>query len=83
MTELLDTTGFANNRDDVTTAMELAEEINELICELPEAGEDFGMSVAERASEIARTVEERMEATSSQIEALENMLEGVKKWIRD
>jgi len=41
------------------------------------------MSVTETASDIAEYIEERGRVTKKQITALENMLDGLQRWMRD
>lgn len=69
------------NPKDIDEALELAAEIQNLVEELPERAEDFGISVAEQAADIARDVEENDRVTRKQLEALRNMLAGVRNWL--
>lgn len=69
------------NPKDIDEALELAAEIQDLVEELPERAEDFGISVAEQAADIARDVEEKGRVTRKQLEALRNMLAGVQNWL--
>ena len=66
-------------------AIELAEEIIGIAesGDVPSAGIDFAESVAGRARDIMETVESSKRATSGQIAALENMLDGLKRWLVD
>jgi len=72
-----------NATDDVAAALEIAEEIESLAGDLPTAGEDFGMSVLEKSADIAATIEERGRVTDGQMEALQNMLDGLQRWFHD
>jgi hypothetical protein len=65
---------------DVTEALEMAERIEELAAELPEAGSEFGESVKEKAGDIADNIHAHGRVTEAQQQALENMLYGVQKW---
>ena len=66
-------------------AISIAEEIIDLSQhgDLPSNGIDYAESVAEKARSIANSVEENAYATEGQIQALENMLEGLQKWFHD
>ena len=68
---------------DVKEALALVEEIESLVEELPDAGEEFGESVLEKASDIAATIEANDRVTDGQMTALENMLDGVQRWFHD
>jgi hypothetical protein len=69
---------------DEEDAIAIAEEIIELSEseELPERAIEFAESVAGRARDILATIEERGEATTNQLTALENMRTGLQKWFR-
>lgn len=70
---------------DITEAMEVVDEINDLIEEYDgdsEDARDFFDSVSEKADGILQTIENRGRVTDNQAAALENMLDGVRKWIR-
>lgn len=62
-------------------AIELCDEIESLADEVPEAGEDFATSVSERTAGIRETIEENNYATPGQLSALENMRDGLARWI--
>lgn len=68
--------------DACSEALELCDEIESLADQVPERGEDFARSVLDRMSDIRATIEERNTATSGQIQALENMRDGLSRWIR-
>lgn len=68
---------------DVVEALELAESIEELAGQLPEEGEEFGMSVTEKAAEIALNIDAYNRVTDAQLSALENMLDGLQRWFHD
>jgi hypothetical protein len=74
---------LAGEQDLVTDALGLCEEIESLAAEVPEAGEDFAMSVLEKANDIQATIEETKRATRAQVQALENMRDGLSRWIRE
>lgn len=65
---------------EVTEAIAIAEEIEELAAELPEEGEDFGVSVSEKAADIAANIEAHGRVTDRQLDALQNMLSGLERW---
>lgn len=69
----------------VETAISLAEEIIDLSesPDLPSAGIGYAESVADKARDIMESVESENRATGGQIEALENMLDGLQRWFRD
>lgn len=69
--------------DDVRDALGIAGEICDLVDELPEEGEDFGISVAEKAADIAENIEKHNRVTDKQMAALENMLDGLQRWFND
>lgn len=68
-----------------TKATALAEQIIELADspDLPSAGIDYAESVADKARDILESVESENRATSGQIEALQNMLDGLERWFHD
>lgn len=74
---------FDDTDDDVETATDLIEQIESIVEDLPEEAEDFGMSVAETASDISKYIDERGTVTKKQLTALENMLDGLQRWIHD
>lgn len=49
---------------------------------VPEDGEDFGLSVMDRAQDILDTVRKTGRVTGKQEEALMNMHRGLEKWVR-
>jgi len=74
---------FDDIDEDVETAEDLIEQITSLAEELPEDAEDFAMSVLDAASDISKYIDENSRVTKKQITALENMLDGLQRWIRD
>lgn len=70
---------------DAQDALNMVEEICDLAddIELPDAAIDYAESVAEKARSIGESVEERGSCTEGQLEALDNMLVGLKRWFRD
>ena len=69
----------------VTEAMEVVDEIYDLIKEYDGGSDDargFFESVSEKADGILQTIESRGRVTDRQAMALENMLDGVRKLIR-
>jgi len=63
-------------------AVEYGKELLELLKELPEAADDFAVSVEEKALSIMEWAEENKHVTEGQIVALENMRKGALKWRR-
>ena len=63
--------------------LEQCDEILRMCQDLPEAGESFGESVAEKVEGIRDTIAERGFVTSNQKEALDNMEDGVSRWFHD
>jgi len=61
-------------------AVKLCEEITKLCDEVPEEGEDFADSVAEKALGIQDWIETNKHCTPKQAEALQNMKSGLLKW---
>ena len=66
--------------EDVADALSLAEQIESLASELPEAGSEFGESVTEKAADIAANIRHNNRVTVGQMNALSNILEGVERW---
>lgn len=77
----LDDVGDAD--ENVKHALALAEEIEELAGEMPEEGEEFAASASEKAADIAANIEAHGRVTDAQFTALENMLDGLKRWFHD
>lgn len=67
---------------DVEETVAIADEILERVPELPERAADFAESVDEKAASIKQTIQNSNHVTPAQRRALENMLSGVKRWIR-
>ena len=79
---------FFNEPVQVERVKRLAQEIIEVIDdEVSDEAKDravgFFESVREKANEIEKTVTARAGYTVKQEQALENMLRGVRKWVRD
>ena len=68
---------------DVAHAWELINEIDLLAEDVPERGEDFALSILEKAADIGCYIDEHNHVTKKQLAALENMLDGLRAWIRD
>jgi len=79
-TSLHEMPGWMWDDDDIQEAIEINDEIQSLAdqIEWPDAPD-----VAETSADIVRTVEERRCVTVGQLEALRNMLDGMRAWIRD
>lgn len=65
---------------DVEEALSIVAEICDLADELPEAGLEFGESVAEKARDIGANIESHNRVTEKQMAALENMKDGLERW---
>lgn len=61
----------------------MVDQIRDLADQICENGQEFADSVLEKAEAIAETVEQRDYATDGQLQALENMLEGLRAWFHD
>ena len=68
---------------DLERAEDLIEEIDQLLEELPERADDFRQSVSEKTHDISVHMDKYGRVSKKQLNALENMLYGVQKWIRD
>ena len=58
-----------------------ATEASELCDDIPEAGEDFAVSVQEKLDKIAETIERTEYVTPDQQRAIENMEHGIDRWL--
>jgi hypothetical protein len=72
----------ADANEQVNEALELCDEIDSLAEDVPSAGEEFASSVCERANDIRATIMGRNFVTDGQMSALENMRDGLSRWIR-
>lgn len=70
---------------DVRHALAVAEEIADLVDELPDCIEaaEFGQSVAKKAAAIAANIERHGRVTDNQMVALENIRDGLERWFAD
>lgn len=64
-------------------AMALIAQIEDLAGSICEAGEDFADSVSAKAADIFASVDRFGGATDGQLQALENMLDGLQRWFHD
>jgi hypothetical protein len=62
-------------------ALQLCDDLESLIEDLPERAEDFAASLNEKMHSICQWVEANEHATESQITALENMIAGAERWL--
>ena len=69
--------------NDADDAIEQANNIIEMTGDLPEAGYDFGESVAEKCRSFIEDIERTRRVTPAQQTALDNMESGVCRWFRD
>lgn len=69
---------------DITNALTLVDQITSMAedLELPEEAEEFAASVKEKALSIAKTIEERQCLSDKQLSTLENMHNGLRRWLR-
>jgi len=63
-------------------AMELADDILSDLDDIPERGEEFADSVREKVESMRIWIEENEKVTPLMIVALENMRQGVDRWLR-
>lgn len=64
-------------------ALGLVDEIQDALGELPEEAEDFADGVEKRSQSIGEWVEKNNHVTPGQMTALQNMLDGCHRWIRE
>jgi len=76
-------TDTLNMKQRVHAARVLADEIDNLICDLPIAGANYGESVGEKAEAIMHSVLTVHRITDGQMKALENMKTGLEKWFNN
>lgn len=76
-------TGDSDDDDAYEEAIGLCDEIESLADDVPSAGENFASSVCEKTAEIRQSIAASGRATPNQIRALENMRDGLARWIRD
>lgn len=62
--------------------LDLCNEIESLVNELPERAEDFGSGVSEKVDSFRESINKMKKATPKMIEALENMRDGCERWFR-
>jgi len=67
----------------INDAKEVFFEIQDLVDQVPEGGEEFADSVMKKSLDIMSTVESMEGATENQLRALENMRNGLEKWVRN
>ena len=60
---------------------QLADEISDLMDEMPERAEDFANSILDKSLGIINFIEDHDKVTLSQLEALTNMKAGLEKWL--
>ena len=72
--------GMCDGRDS-DAALELVDRIANLVDDLPERAEEFGEGVMERAQDIGYWISSNQHVTERQMEALQNMLVGMKRWL--
>lgn len=68
--------------DSAAEAFELCDEIESLACDVPSRGQEYAESVAEKSESIRASVEASGRASAGQISALENMRDGLLRWVR-
>jgi hypothetical protein len=66
-------------------AIDLLDELDGLLDDIEgiDAAADFYESVKEKADSMRRWIEDREYATVGQVTALENMIVGCRRWLRD
>lgn len=65
----------------VRAALEITDEIMSMADEVPSAGQGFANSVCHKAESIGNTIEKTGVVTDAQMTALQNMREGLLKWL--
>lgn len=65
---------------DKERALMLSRKIISSSRDLPEEAEDFAVNVREKAESINQFIQKNDYVTPKQIQALENMMEGVDRW---
>jgi hypothetical protein len=63
-------------------ALELCDEIEEMLQDLPDRAAAFAQSVGEKIEDMGRWIEENEHVTQNQIDALQNMKSGCEKWLQ-
>lgn len=66
---------------DWLTALEQCDLIISLCDDLPERADDFRDSIESKVGDIALWLEENERVTEAQLEALDNMEAGVRRWL--
>ncbi len=66
---------------EATDALDLCEEILGKLDDLPDEAEEFASSVGEKTESIQNYIERYGRVSPKQKTALENMLEGVDRWL--
>ena len=62
-------------------SLELAQETLKKLDDLPEAAEDFSISVEEKLKSMIEGIEEYSDVTEPVAQAIENMAAGVDRWL--
>lgn len=68
---------------DLDKAKDLCAEILERLDDLPQRAERFSEGVREKTEGILSWISEHEHVTDRQSDALENMLRGIKKWLKE
>lgn len=67
----------------VDEALSLIADIEDMAESICEEGEDFAQSVLEKAQGIGETIERLSSVTDGQLQALENMAIGLRRWFHE
>lgn len=67
---------------DIDEALSLIDDIQAMADDVPERGADFAESVRDKAASIGESIERDGRVTANQIHALENMRDGLERWLR-
>jgi spore coat protein CotH len=62
-------------------AVDICEEIQELIEDLPERASDYATSIGEKVADMRTWIEENENVTQRQVDALRNMKDGCENWL--
>jgi len=74
--------GRSESTDEAMDAIDAIEEALGWLGDLPDAADDFAVSVGDKLASIQDWIEKNDTVTDNQLSAIENMREGIQKWIR-
>ena len=68
--------------EEVVEAEDVLAEIEDMVADIPERGEEFAASVLEKAKDIVGRATSNAHISAAQLEALHNMKAGLQKWVK-